>query len=76
MNFSRGIELAKVPMFRDALLLLGLIVRDLGRAELTALLRSPFFGWLDTDRNNKAWLLHIFSTQNGPDLNCGMSWKP
>ena len=36
VNFSRGIELAKVPMFRDALLLLRLIVQDLGRAEVTA----------------------------------------
>ncbi len=64
VNFSRGIELAKVPMFRDALLLLGLIVRDLGRAELTALLRSPFFGWLDTDRNDKATVIaHLFNSK-------------
>ena len=76
VNFSRGIELAKVPMFRDALLLLGLIVQDLGRAELTALLRSPFFGWLDTDRNDKATVIaHLFNSKRA-DLNCGMSWKP
>ena len=64
VNFSRGIELAKVPMFRDALLLLGLIVQDLGRADLTALLRSPFFGWLNTDRNDKATVItHLFSSK-------------
>ena len=64
VNFSRGTELAKVPMFRDALLLLGLIVQDLGRAELTALLRSPFFGWLDTDRNDKATVIaHLFNSK-------------
>ena len=64
VNFSRGVELAKVPMFRDALLLLGLIVQDLGRADLTALLRSPFFGWLNTDRNDKATVItHLFSSK-------------
>ena len=64
VNFSRGIELAKVPMFRDALLLLGLIVQGLGRAEVTALLRSPFFGWLDTDRNDKATVIaHLFNSK-------------
>ena len=64
VNFSRGVELAKVPMFRDALLLLGLIVQDLGRADLIALLRSPFFGWLNTDRNDKATVItHLFSSK-------------
>jgi probable DNA repair protein len=64
VNFSRGIELAKVPMFRDALLLLRLIVQDLGRAEVTALLRSPFFGWLDTERNDKAAVIaHLFNSK-------------
>ncbi len=64
VNFSRGVELVKVPMFRDALLLLGLIVQDLGRADLIALLRSPFFGWLNTDRNDKATVItHLFSSK-------------
>ncbi len=64
VNFSRGIELAKVPMFRDALLLLRLVVQELGRAELTALLRSPFFGWLDTGRNDKAAVIaHLFDSK-------------
>ena len=64
VNFSRGIELAKVPMFRDALLLLSLIVQGLGRAELTALIRSPFFGWLDTDRNDKATVIaYLFNSK-------------
>ncbi len=64
VNFSRGVELAKVPMFRDALLLLGLVVKDLGRAELTALLRSPFFGWLATDHNDKATVIaHFFDSK-------------
>ena len=63
-NFSRGIELVKVPMFRDALLLLGLIGQGLGRAEVTALLRSPFYGWLDTDRNDKAAVIaHLFNSK-------------
>ena len=51
-------------MFRDALLLLGLITHDLGRTELTALVRSPFFGWLRTDRNDKATVItHLFNSK-------------
>jgi ATP-dependent helicase/nuclease subunit B len=64
VNFSRGIELGKVPMFRDALLLLRLIVQDLDRAEVSALLRSPFFGWPDTERNDKgAVIARLFNSK-------------
>jgi len=64
VNFSRGIELAKVPMFRDALLLLRLMVQDLSRSDVTALLRSPFFGWPDSDQNDKGGTIaYLFNSK-------------
>lgn len=45
VNFSRGVELAKTPMYRDLLLLLRLVTRSLSREDVLALIRSPFFRW-------------------------------
>ena len=45
VNFSRGVELSKTPLYRDALLLLRLIVQSATRDDVLALVRSPFFRW-------------------------------
>ena len=45
VNFSRGIELSKTPMYRDLLLLLRLLTGSVSREDILALIRSPFFYW-------------------------------
>ena len=45
VNFSRGIELHKTPMYRDLLLLLRLLRGSVSREDILALIRSPFFYW-------------------------------
>lgn len=45
VNFSRGVELSKTPLYRDALLLLRLITQSANREDVLALVRSPFFRW-------------------------------
>ena len=42
VNFSAGIHLAEAPMYRDALLALRVGIEPLSRADLLALLRSPY----------------------------------
>ncbi len=71
VNFSRGIELSKVPMFRDAVLLIKLITHGLDRHEISALVRSPFFAWNDQGLNDKGQTLaELFRTKRGEfDLN-------
>lgn len=64
VNFSRGAELSKVPMFRDALLLLRLMTQSLSRTEITSLIRSPFFSWPDSERNDKgATIAYLFKSK-------------
>lgn len=76
VNFSRGIELSKVPMFRDAVLLLKLITHGLDRHEISALVRSPFFAWNDRELNDKGQILTaLFRTKRGEfDLN-SLLWE-
>ena len=45
VNFSRGVELSKTPMYRDLLLLLRLLTGSVSREHILALIRAPFFYW-------------------------------
>lgn len=45
VNFSRGVELSKTPMYRDLLLLLRLLTGSISREHILALIRAPFFYW-------------------------------
>ena len=45
VNFSRGTELSKTPIYRDLLLLLRLLTGNVSREDILALIRSPFFYW-------------------------------
>ena len=76
VNFSRGVELSKVPMFRDAVLLIKLITHGLDRDEISALVRSPFFAWNDQRLNVKGQTLaQLFRTKRGEfDLN-SLLWE-
>lgn len=64
VNFSTGMPLADVPLYRDALLVLSLGGHDgnapIAREDALALLRSPYLAGLgngaDTDSGNQAWL--------------------
>ena len=55
VNFSRGIELSKTPMYRDLLLLLRLLTGSVSREDILALIRSPFFYW--SNQPDKATLI-------------------
>ena len=57
VNFSRGIELSKTPMYRDLLLLLRLITGSVSREDILALIRSPFFYW--SNQADKATLIRV-----------------
>ena len=45
VNFSRGVELSKTPMYRDLLLVLRLLSGSVSREDILAINRSPFFYW-------------------------------
>ena len=62
VNFSRGIELSKTPMYRDLTLLLRLLCGSVSREEILALLRSPFFYW--SNESEKVKLIRaLFSSE-------------
>ena len=66
VNFSRGIELSKVPMFRDLLLFCRLVAQPLTRQEVTALIRSPFFFVNDDDRAVRGPVLsRLYASKRG-----------
>lgn len=56
VNFSRGVELSKTPLYRDTLLLLRLLVFSATREDILALVRSPFFRW--SRAGDKAPVIH------------------
>ncbi len=45
VNFSRGVELSKTPIYRDLILVLRLLSGSVSREDILALIRSPFFYW-------------------------------
>lgn len=55
VNFSRGVELSKTPIYRDFLLLMRLLSGSVSREDIVALIRSPFFYW--SHRAEKAKLI-------------------
>ncbi len=57
VNFSRGIELSKTPMYRDLLLLVRLLIGSVSREDILAIIRSPFFYW--SDHADKAKLIRV-----------------
>ena len=76
VNFSRGIELSKVPMFRDAVLLIKLITHGLDRHEISSLVRSPFFAWNNQGLNEKGkTLAELFRTKRGEFDLSSLLWE-
>ena len=62
VNFSRGIELSKTPMYRDLLLLLRHLSGSVSRQDVLALVRSPFFYW--SNHADKAKLIRaLFASE-------------
>ena len=63
VNFSRGLELSKVPVFRDLLLFLRLLENDLTPNEVVAILRSPYLVGRQPPKSFAAIIDRLFATQ-------------
>ena len=63
VTFSRGLELSKVPVFRDLLLFLRLLENDLAPNEVVALLRSPYLVGRQSPKSFEAIIDRLFAMQ-------------
>ena len=63
VTFSRGLELSKVPVFRDLLLFLRLLENDLTPNEVVALLRSPYLVGRKSPKSFAAIVDRLLATQ-------------
>ena len=63
VTFSRGLELSRVPVFRDLLLLLRLLEGDLTRNGLVALLRSPYLVGRQPPKSFATLIERLFATR-------------
>ena len=63
VTFSRGMELSKVPVFRDLLLLLRLLESDLAPNEMIALFRSPYLVGRQSPSSFAAIIDRLFAKQ-------------
>lgn len=57
VNFSRGISFAEAPLYRDAVLALGMLDGDVGRADLLAAVRSPYLSGLRSGERGRSLAL-------------------
>ena len=63
VTFSRGLELSKVPVFRDLLLLLHLLESDLAPNEIIALFRSPYLVGRQSKKSFTTIIDRLFAKQ-------------
>ncbi|MCH1554223.1 MAG: PD-(D/E)XK nuclease family protein, partial [Luminiphilus sp.] len=63
VTFSRGLELSKVPVFRDLLLLLRLLESGLKRNDVAALFRSPYLVGRQSKKSFATIIDRLFAKQ-------------